>query len=315
MKLPDYPMQGKSVEDTIVDIIDYLKAITIQSVQGGMKRESRAGTTLVFPNVSRPKIVPQLVVPFFPTLTGTDADGYNLTMHKGYVVVRKKKVPVSPEDAVENIEPDNLPDGSDLGGGVFNVLPVTTGDKITCKIDVDAEGLVTNAAIEKSTTWPESVAPELVGGDETTGTAGYYYIRMCEVIRETDTVELREWHTGHIDYFVPTLLENFDNSGSRVMKKFVADEAKWKFRTLIEGAGISLTENAESIEIASTAGSGIWGTFQWDFADSNNPSNSCNLLMTFENGLLTAANATATNQAGSGTQADPYVIDFYVLND
>jgi len=88
----------------------------------------------------------------------------------------------------------------------------------------------------------------------------------------------------------------------------------------IEGNGVDGDNAAVTVEdglvteVKDFAG-GIWGTFQWDFADSNNPSNSCNLLMTFENGLLTAANATATNQAGSGTQADPYVIDFYVLND
>lgn len=46
MRLPPYPTKGKSVEGTIREMIDYMKATTITSISGGRKKTSPNGTTL-----------------------------------------------------------------------------------------------------------------------------------------------------------------------------------------------------------------------------------------------------------------------------
>jgi len=242
MRPPEYPQKGKPVDHTVREIIDYLRAITVKGFEGGMIKESRNGMTLSIPQNIRPKIVPQLINPFWPTLEGNSELGYFLTMAKGYVICRKKK---TGEDAVEVFEPTNLPDET----------PVVVGDQVSCKLTESAEGVITAAEIVIGT-WADSLAPELKGGDNPTGTPGYRYIRLCEIVQETDTVEVKVWNTGHIDHFSPELHENMDNSGARVMKKFFADEMRWKYRTILAGDNITVTENDDDITIDADASAG-----------------------------------------------------------
>jgi len=287
-------MKGKPVEQTVREIIDYLKAITIKSVQGGRIKESRQGTTITIPRIDRPEIPPDRINPFYPTLEGTAEDGYLLTMARGYVICRKKK---TGEDAVEVFEPTDLPDET----------PVVVGDQISCKLTESAEGVITAAEIVIGT-WADSLAPELKGGDNPTGTPGTRYIRLCEIVQETDLVEVKIWNTGHIDHFSPELHENMDNSGARVMKKFFADEMRWKYRTILAGDNITVTENADDIEISTTASgpNGLWGTTLWSVY--NQGTNASTLTHTYENGVLVNVGVEGSDAAytGAGTQADPY---------
>lgn len=48
MKLPSYPLRGDDVQAKIVEIINFLRAVRITSVVGGMVRETANGTGLVF---------------------------------------------------------------------------------------------------------------------------------------------------------------------------------------------------------------------------------------------------------------------------
>lgn len=242
MRPPEYPMKGKPVEQTIVEIIDYLKAITIKDVQGGALKESRNGTTISIPTVIRPKILQPEINPFYPTLTGNETSGLLLYMASGYVEIRHKET----SDSIENIVPTSIPPES-------SPLSVSVGNKITCKITEDGSGRVTAAVIEKAaSTWPTSTATTLKGGDNASGTGGVKHIRLCEIVKVTDTPQVVIWHTGHIDHFCPELVENTGSSNA-ILKEFDATTGAWLLRTLTAGAGITLTQNANDVEIEAAA--------------------------------------------------------------
>lgn len=268
MKLPDYPQKGRSVEQTIRELIDYLRATTITNFQGGQMKQSRAGTTLSVRKEIRPKIQPPPLDPFFPILKGNEDDGLLLTMQNGYVILRKKKG----SDAMAHIVPSDLPDD----------LLVAVGDKFTLKIEEDTEGEFATAAIVKTSgTWPESTAPDL---DATTTSGGVRHIRLCEIIKETDVPEVRIWSTGHVDHFAPTIIENL-SGGSEVLKEY--SDGKWLMRSIVAGDGISITQNADTIEIASDTINGWWGKLRWQHLTNSTDTDPYDVLEAdYEAGIL-----------------------------
>jgi len=299
MRPPEYPKKGIPVEQTVSEIIDYLKAITIKSFQGGMIKESTAGTTLSILPKDRPRIPAPTIDPFFPILQGNVDSGYKLTMASGYVILRHKET----SDSVEHIVPSSIP----------NETTVAVGDKITCLIEEDGAGLFTTASIVISNSWPTSIAPTLKGGDDATGSGGERHIRLCEIVQDTDVVEVRIWNTGHIDHFAPELIENATASGSAVLKEFDASTGAWLLRRLVAGANMTITENADNIEVGQTPDSGWWGEITFDFVQSGTGLSSNTLVQTFENGILKSVTATAS-QTGTGTEADPGVSYFVAEN-
>jgi hypothetical protein len=75
-------------------------------------------------------------------------------------------------------------------------------------------------------------------------------------------------------------------------------------RTLTAGAGITITENADSVEVAADGASGgWWGTVSWLFVPGGGGGSSQNLILTFENGILTDVSLDGTDIPG--TQATP----------
>ena len=286
-------MKGKPVDQTIIEIIDYLKAITVKSFRGGMIKESLAGTTLTLLPQPTPKIPREWENPFYPTLSGNETDGLLLSMASGYVILRRKDT----SDAVVHIVPTSIP----------NDTIVAVGNKITLRIQEDNAGKFTSASIViGAASWPTSSTPTLKGGDDATGAAGDRHIRLCEIIKETDTPEVRIWATGHVDHFAPELVENASASGSRVLKKFDAASGTWQLRRLLAGAGITITENADNIEIdADAAATGLWGTTTWETSSGGSAGT---LSHTYENGILTNVGVSGTLAAysGTGTQLDPY---------
>lgn len=245
-KLPDYPMPGKSVEQTVRDIIDYLRMTTITNFYGGQMKQSRGGTTLSVRRESRPKIQDLPYTPFYPILEGNKDEGFILTMRPGNVILRKKKG----ADANLHILPTDIPDK----------LEVQENDKITLKIEEDVEGEFTTASVVKTSgDWPTSTAPDL---DETTTSGAVRHVRLCEIVEETDIVTVKIWSTGHVDHFAPTILQSSSGYDADVLKGY--ESGKWILRGLVAGSGIAITENADSIEIeTSDGGDGWWGTLEW----------------------------------------------------
>jgi len=248
----------------------------------------------------KPKIQTRALPPFWPTLKGNGDNGLLLDMEDGYVVLRKKK---TGEDAMATLLPVTIPDE----------LTVAVGDKITCRIQEDSEGLFTTASIVvTSGDWPESLAPVLKGGDNTSGTAGDRHVRLCEIVEDEQTRKVIVWNTGHIDHFQPTLIENADTSGARVLKEFDPSAGMWILRRLIAGAGLTMTENADDIEVGLEGAEGKWAEITWDV--DNNGSLSA-LTLSFEAGRLVgiAAAGSDASETGAGTEADPCIasIAFY----
>lgn len=234
----------------------------------------------------------------FPRLEFDDSNNRVLLMRYGHVIARKMV-----GDAVAYIAITGLP--TTRG----SAIPVGVGDKVYCEITEDASGVATSALIDVDVSWPASVAPQLIGGSVSVGAVGTRIVRLCEVVADGDNVKLNILHTGHIDQFQPSLLDNTSGSGgsARVLQKFDPATGKWMLRRILAGTGVTVTENADSVEIDATAiVSGIWGTFFWTFADEAGDFTST-LELTFENGILTAAAGTGT---GAGTEASPYDFQF-----
>ena len=56
MRPPEYPKNGGSVEKTVREIIDYVRATTITGATGALLKQSRRGTTLAVP---KPQVLPR----------------------------------------------------------------------------------------------------------------------------------------------------------------------------------------------------------------------------------------------------------------
>jgi len=186
--------------------------------------------------------------PLWGTLT-EESSTLKLYMELGYVFARKNAT----GDAITEITITDLPEPDDL-------LTVAVDDKVSVKITIGATGLATAAEIHKATSWPESLAPVLAGGDNSSGTAGYHYVRVLEIIDNPDnpgTPTIKQHLTGHIDYFQPTLSDNTISSPSggqaRVLSDWNAASGRWDFRYIEAGSGVGVAESGDAIVISSAS--------------------------------------------------------------
>ena len=192
-------------------------------------------------NQNEPHDVMPDEVPFYASLRTSGAN-IKIDMQQGYVFSKK---PLSVADALQVIVVD-------VSAAVD--VTVTVGDKFWCKVEDDAEGFATAGTVIKGSTWPtDSIAPELIGGDELTGAPGFSHYRLCEVVEEGDFTEVKHWLTGNITHKGPELVNNTINTpytpeeGARVYKRFYAPTGTHLFRELIAGCGFKITENSDTI--------------------------------------------------------------------
>jgi len=308
MRPPEYPKNGGSVEKTVREIIDYVKATAITSATGALLKQSRRGTTLAVPKIQVMPVSQQKLVPFWPTLRWTEAGGYTLDMVDGNVILRLNSYGI---DAVKTIQPTNIPDG----------LAVVDGDKITCRIQEDDEGKFTTATIIKTSgAWPSSTAPELVGGDNTTGVGGSRHIRLCEVLTIDGQVQLDVESTGHVDHFQPSLIDNTVNSaytsgdGGRVLKEFEPNTGTWKLREIVAGSGVTITETADIITLEADGGGSI------TVKDEGVPLATAATILDFVGNGVTATGALGEKTITipgipAGSQGDILYFDAALAND
>jgi hypothetical protein len=196
----------------------------------------------------------------WPTLTGSAATGYKLAMTLGHVDARQHV-----GDAALPIAITDIPGQPDP---IANALIVVSGDKIFCEIVEDVRGVATAAAIKKAASWPTSTAASLIGGDDQTGTEGKRNVRLCEIVTESGLVQVKVYHSGNIAHFAPELLDNlisYASAGSaRVMKQWNTSTGTWDLRYLRSGSGITITENADDIEIKMKDGETNGDMLYWD---------------------------------------------------
>ena len=212
-----------------------------QSVKRLAARQEKT-PSVVFPN---PKLAPLTVT--LRRIPG-DPETYEVFAQFGHVVPRHN---ASAETGAP-IEITGLPTED-------TPLVVIEDDKLWVELTIDVEGKCTAAAFDSGTTWPEDTPPELIGGDDQSGTAGERYIRIAEIIANPDStttpaqLQCDQLHTGHVDHFQPELIENTTTSPSggdaRVLKAWNSSAGRWDLRYLEQGDGVIITENADSIEI------------------------------------------------------------------
>jgi len=179
-------------------------------------------------------------------------------------------------------------------------LTVEEGTKMWVKLSIDEYGLLTDADFESGSTWPTDSPPSLIGGDDQSGSSGYRHIRIAEIIYNPTSVTVpaqlkcKQLHTGHIDHFQPELLENLTVSPStgeaRVMKEWNASDGRWDFRYLLYGPGISITENADSIEIGVDLAFNFPHPWKVTSNGNNTVSISAGCVMSWEETSLTLKN-------------------------
>jgi hypothetical protein len=169
-------------------------------------------------------------------------------MKKGWVSSTHQKHAVN---SVVTIEVTSIPGDPDP---VANALTVSSGTKVYCTLTENVYGEVTAAAIESGSSWLDSDAPEYIGGDDQTGTAGTRYIRLCEIVTVDGSVKVKVIHTGNIEHTAPPLVENTVTSVSsdeaRVYKGFNSAQGRHDLRYLEGGTGINMTEGTDKITVA-----------------------------------------------------------------
>jgi len=204
--------------------------------------------------------------PFWPTLSGNDTDGYTLTMKKGWVSSTHWKYGVQ---SVVTIEVTSIPGDPDP---VANALTVISGTKVYATLTENAYGEITAAVISSGVSWPTSSAAKLIGGDDQTGAAGTRYVRLCEIVTVDGSVKVKVMHTGNIEHSAPARVENTSNSISgneaRVVKVWNATEGRFDCRYLDGGTGITITENADSIEIKTNPSFSFPYAHPWKVTDA-----------------------------------------------
>ena len=189
-------------------------------------------------------------------------------------------------------------------------LTVVINTKLWVKLTISDAGKCTAAVFESGTSFPDDTPPQLKGGDNTSGTTGYRHIRIAEIIADPNSsgtpplLIVKQLLTGHIDHFQNELVDNIDTTGSKMLKSFDLATGKFLLRTLTAGAGITITENADSVEVAADgASSGWWGTVSWLFVPGGGGGSSQNLILTFEAGILTDVSLDGVDIPG--TEATP----------
>jgi hypothetical protein len=192
-----------------------------------------------------------------------DPDAYEVYVEFGHVVPRHN----ASSDIGAPIEITSLPTKEDP-------LAVSEDDKLWVKLTIDVEGKCTEAEFESGTTWPEDSPPELIGGNDQSGTEGERYIRIAEIIVDPESTATpaplirKQLHTGHIDHFQPELIENTTTSPSggeaRILKEWNTSAGKWDLRYLKDGSGIEITENDDDIEIKMKDGVTNGDMLYWD---------------------------------------------------
>jgi hypothetical protein len=192
--------------------------------------------------------------PFYPTLSGGGTGGYRLTMKKGWVSSTHWKYGVQ---SVVTLEVGSIPGDPDP---VANALNVTVGTKVWATLSESVQGEITAAVISSGTSWPESEAAKLIGGDDDEGETGSRHVRLCEVVDVDGSVKIKVIHTGNIEHSAPTLVDNTTNSlgtnEARPLKQWNATAGRWDLRVLKGTGGIEVSEDGDYIEISPPGGGG-----------------------------------------------------------
>lgn len=182
MKLPDYPMKGKPVEQTIREIIDYQRMTTITNFQGGQMKQSRGGTTLTVGKNIRPRIIDR-IPPFWTNFHRNPEGGYAVSVEDGRIC-ELNRIAVEAQEAIILHEVTNRVDEFDklvkfaitVGQGIY--IQVTESESGPIDLDEDIILVVADVATTKSLNYIPTVQ------------IGVYFYKLAELVAEGDDVIL-----------------------------------------------------------------------------------------------------------------------------
>ena len=302
MRLPEYPRPGsrQPVEQSIKQIIDYLRAITLTSVNGGKLRQSTSGTTLsINPARQRPQPGRKLM-PFEVTLYGeTDAESeevsWKVTVADGYV---NERIPGGEGDALIAHVPENirLGDAAVPPQQASDRIPfaVTENQQVSLIVEVDEKGAIESAGEEDAVRVViEDIDEESVHyvpkiGDASTGEAGTYHYKLATIEPPTEPggpLKLVLFLSGsHISHFreLPLLVnlpETATSGTGRIVKEYDKDSNEYRFRSIAKGDGqLRVDEDGDNVTVR---GNGVAATLRYQIEGESAVD-----IAEFEDGLL-----------------------------
>ena len=267
MRPPSEPKKGESIRAKISEMIRYMRATTITSVSGGKLSQSSNGAVIEIPRGRSPMTSTDTLPPFTVSLIAVpgESPSYAVTVTPGRVTDR---VPGDQGDAVISYEPGNLRYTANNPSatppevlGEPRRFAITVGDSVCVKVEV----LPTGAIGKESTAETEWVKIEIGSGteiesihyipavaDDDEGTPGTYYYQLAK-LESTDTgAKLTPIMAGsHIDHYRERpILDNVGYGDANVIKDYHAETDTYRFRSLKGTNGITVTQNADDIEIS-----------------------------------------------------------------
>jgi hypothetical protein len=311
MRLPEYPKKKQSVEPTVRQIIDYLRAITLTSVKGGKLKQSTSGTTLTITPGTKPRNG-RKPMPFEVTLfSELESEGatrtWKVVIADGYV---NERIPGGTGDALKLYRPVNIEDSG-------NRIPfaVTAGKQVSLIVEVDEKGEINpegaedavRVAIEDIDEASTHFEPKI--GDASTGIAGVYHYKLA-TIEESDTpdlLKLTNYLAGsHISHFreLP-LLKNLPDAAAadtgRLIKEYDKDSNEYRFRSIAKGDGqLRVDEDGDNVTVRGN-GKGLIIRYQVEGESATD-------VAEFEDGLTTTG-ADAPGTPTVVTIPIPAVVD------
>ena len=211
---------------------------------------------------------PQTSVPFaYPPfgVIGIEKAGaaYKVTIKEGWVIERQPRSTTHP--AVKFWSPK-------VGTVTLSTIPrpqlsMSIGQYAYCRVQTNTKGEVsTNPLI--------MVGPSVADGvhfypidPDASGTDGDYYVKLFLLEADADgNPRVRPYQQSDIEHWAELWTGKNVGPGSRVFKEHEEELNEFLFRSIKQGTGITVTENAEDIEIKT---SGWWGDVTIDFTGTS----------------------------------------------
>lgn len=258
MKFPEYPRPGKRVEETVVEILNWIRANNVVGINGARGTESPNGKTFVIKTPEVRGVSGGATPPLWPKLKVVEGS-FLVSLSPGYI---NERIP-GDADALACQEIQNLKWGVDAPEGKtaddLREFAISVGQQISVLVYVDVTGELGGdgapvdgvAKIEIETEDEESTHYVPPCGDDADGTAGVYHYKLA-VLRAADATHSGPWLElylagSHIDHFrdIPQLA-NLGEAGEdmvRIVKEFDNATGKFNLRSLKNGWGHKLVED------------------------------------------------------------------------
>jgi hypothetical protein len=187
---------------------------------------------------------------------------YQVTMKEGWVIERQPKSDTHP--AVKFRMPKV--NTTKLDATPRPQIGMAIGDTAWCRVKTNFDGLITEdptIAVAAADQDGVHYAPE---DPDASGVEGDYYIKLFKLENDAGTPRVRVYQQSDIEHWAQLWTGNNVGTGARVFKEHKEEENRFKFRTLVGLAGISVDENGDEIEISAAGANINWEIYQTTFS-------------------------------------------------